>query len=80
MLLKPLFLPTQSSLPVKKQIFSQPLGTDDLEDDLIGLQGLAVDTAGQRWVKALSQTLANGEFLGHNLVLGIVLQYLWIKF
>lgn len=66
--------------PIKEKIFRQALWSNDLEDDLVGLQGLAVNPAGQRRVEALRQTLPNCQFLGHNLVFAIVLQYLLTRY
>lgn len=63
-------------LPVKKEVFGQPLGSNDLEDDLVGLQGLAVDPAGQGGVEALGQPFAYRQLLGNHLVFCIVLQNL----
>lgn len=63
-------------LPIKKEVFGKPLGSNDLEDDLVGLQGLAVDPAGQGGVEALGQPFAYGQLLGNHLVFCIVLQNL----
>lgn len=63
-------------LPIKKEVFGQPLGSNYLEDDLIGLQGLAVDPAGQGGVEALGQPFAYRQLLGNHLVFCIVLQNL----
>lgn len=65
-----------STAPVKKEIFGQPLGPNDLEDNLVGLQGLAVDAAGQSWVEALSEPFAYRQLFGNHLVFCIVLQNL----
>lgn len=62
--------------PVKKEVLGQPLGSDDLEDDLVGLQGLTVDSAGQSGVEALRQPFAYRQLLRNHLVFGIVLQNL----
>lgn len=62
--------------PVQKEVFGQPLGSNDLEDDLVRLQGLAVDPAGQGRVEALGQTFAYRQLLGNHLVFRIVLQNL----
>ncbi len=64
----------EQSLPIKEKILRQALWSNDFEDDFVGLQRLAVNPAGQRWVEALSQTLSNSQFLRHNLILAIVLQ------
>lgn len=69
-------LPSLLSSPVEEEVLGQPLWSDDLEDDLVGLQGLAVDTAGESGVQTLGQPLSYGQLLGHYLVLGIVLQNL----
>ena len=66
----------RTSLPVDEEILGQPFGPDDLEDDLVGLQGLEVHPAGQGRVQALGQTFANRQLLRNHLVLCIVLQYL----
>lgn len=63
-------------LPIKKEVFGQPLWSDDLEDDLVRLQGLAVDPAGQGGVEALGQPFAYCKLLGDHLVFCIVLQNL----
>lgn len=65
-----------AAIPVKKEVFGEPLGSDDLEDDLVRLQGLAVDPAGQGGVEALGQTFAYRQLFGNHLVFRIVLQNL----
>lgn len=68
------------SLPIQEKILRKAFWSNDLEDDFVGLQGLAVNTAGQRRVEALGQTLSNSQFLRHNLILAIVLQDLFTKY
>lgn len=65
-----------TDLPVEKEVFGQPLGPNDLENDLIGLQGLPVHPAGQGGVEALGQPFAYRQLLRDNLVLRIILQNL----
>lgn len=64
------------SSPIEEEVLGQPFWSNDLEDDLVGLQGLAVDPAGKGRMQALGQPLAYCQLLGHNLVFGIVLQNL----
>lgn len=64
------------TLPVKKEVFGQPLWSDNLEDDLICFQGLAVDPTGQRRMEALRQPFAYCQLLGNHLVFCVVLQNL----
>lgn len=66
-------------LPVKKEVFGQPLGSNDLEDDLVGLQGFPVHPTGQGGVEALGQPLAYRQLLWNHLVFCIVLQNLGCK-
>lgn len=63
-------------LPVEKEVFGQPLGSNDLENDLVGLEGLAVDPAGQGRMEALGQPFAYRQLLGNHLVFRIILQNL----
>lgn len=51
-------------LPVNEQILGQPFCSDDLEDDLVGLQSLEMHSAGQSRVQALSQALPYDQPLG----------------
>lgn len=64
------------AVPVQKEVFGQPLGSDDLKDDLIGLQGLPVHPAGQGRMEALGQPFAYRQLLRDNLILCVVLQNL----
>lgn len=66
----------RAALPIKKEVLGKPLWSDDLEDDLVRLQGLAVDPAGQGGVEALGQPFAYCQLLGNHLVFCIVLQNL----
>lgn len=71
------FLRSDSAvLPIKKKVFGQPLRSYDLEDDFIGLQGLAVDPARQGRVEALGQPFAYRQLLGNHLVFCIIMQNL----
>ena len=63
-------------LPVDEEILGQPFGADDLEDDLVGLQGLEVHAAGQGRVQALGQTLPDDQPLGKQRVAQVALQRL----
>lgn len=63
-------------LPIKKEVFGQPLGSNYLEDDLIGLQSLTVDSAGQGRVEALGQPFAYRQLLRNHLIFCVVLQNL----
>lgn len=65
-----------SLLPIKKEVFGQPLWPDNLKDDLICFQGLAVDPTGQRRMEALGQPFAYCQLLGNHLIFCIVLQNL----
>lgn len=65
-----------SEIPVQKEVLGQPLGPDDLKDDLIGFQGLPVDSTRQGRVEALGQPFAYRQLLGNNLIFCIVLQNL----
>lgn len=63
-------------LPIKKEVFRQPLWSDNLKDDLICFQGLAVDPTGQCRMEALGQPFAYCQLLGNHLIFCIVLQNL----
>lgn len=65
-----------SILPVKEEVFGQPLWSDDLKDDLVCFQGLAVDSTGQCRMEALGQSFAYCQLLGNHLIFCIVLQNL----
>lgn len=65
-----------SLLPIKKEVLGQPLWSDNLKDDLVCFQGLAVDPTGQRRMEALGQPLAYCQLLGNHLIFCIVLQNL----
>ena len=65
---------SMSPTPVDEEVLGQPFGADDLEDDLIGLQGLDVHSAGQGWVQTLGQTLPNDQPLGQQRVAQVTLQ------
>ena len=64
----------RTPLPVDEEILGQPFGPDDLEDDLVGLQGLEVHPAGQGRVQALGQALPDDQPLGQEGVAQVTLQ------
>lgn len=65
-----------SILPVKEEVFGQPLWSDDLKDDLVCFQGLAVDSTRQCRMEALGQSFAYCQLFGNHLIFCIVLQNL----
>lgn len=62
------------SLPVNKEVLGQPFCSNDFKYDLIGLQSLEVNSAGQSRVEALGETLPNDQPLGQEGVAKVTLQ------
>lgn len=66
----------QAALPVNKQILCQPFGADDFKNDLIGLQSLEVNSAGQSWVQTLGEAFPDDQPLRQEGVAEVTLQSL----